>query len=84
MQWQDIKTKYPNQFILLGNLVEKRLSESTTQIIAGDVLQVSDDPKVIREAYRHHKQAGQDVLFTIPSTPTELIVENVPMKGMLR
>ncbi|MGZ8248549.1 MAG: hypothetical protein ACXWUF_10985 [Methylomagnum sp.] len=84
MQWQDIKTKYPTQFILLGNLIEKRLSESKSQIIAGDILQVSDDPRVIREAYRLRKSAGQNVLFTIPSTPAELIVENIPMKGMLR
>jgi len=83
MNWQDIKTQYPNQFILLGNLVEKRLSESKTQILAGEILLVSDDAKAIREAYRKFKLAGQDVLFTLPSTPTELVVENIPMKGIL-
>ncbi|BBL75030.1 hypothetical protein [Methylomagnum ishizawai] len=84
MKWLDIKTQYPHQFILLGNLVEQRLSPSRSQIMEGEVLQVSDDPKAIWEAYRKFKQAGREVLFALPSTPLEFIVEDIPVKGVLR
>lgn len=84
MQWIDIKNQYPNQFILIGNLIEEKISTSKTKIVAGDVLQVSNDPKVIRDHYQMSKNSGQNVLFTLPSTPTELIVENIPFKGIFR
>ena len=84
MKWIDIKSRHPNQFILIGNLIEEKISESKIQIVDGEILQVSDDPKVIRESYQKYKKAGQEVLFTLPSTPAELIVENIPFKGVFR
>ncbi|MCP4404689.1 MAG: hypothetical protein GY801_46220 [bacterium] len=84
MQWVGIRRKYPDTFILLGNLVEEKISETKCRIIAGDVLQVSDDAKEIREAYQRYTQKGKSVIYALPGTPEEFIVEDVPFMGLLR
>ncbi len=48
MKWSGIRQKYPNKFILIGNIVEKEITETHSRIIAGDVLEVSTDGKTIQ------------------------------------
>jgi hypothetical protein len=83
MKWTDIRRQYPNQFILLGNLVEQKISDTKYKIVEGTILKVSDDAKEIREAYQHYKRAGKQVIYALPSTPQNFIVENVPFMGIL-
>jgi len=45
MQWAEIRRQYPNTFVLLGDLVEEKTSETTCRIVAGVVLKVSDNAK---------------------------------------
>lgn len=84
MKWQDIRGKHPNKFILIGDLVEEKLSKTKSRIIEGTILEVSENSKEIRKAYRRYQQQGRDVLYSLPSTPDEFIVENVPFKGILK
>ncbi|OQY54806.1 MAG: hypothetical protein DRR08_16760 [Candidatus Parabeggiatoa sp. nov. 2] len=86
MEWAKIKTLYPDKFILLGNLVEESLSSNQFKILAGDILMVSEDAKEIRNAYQEYNRnrQGKEVLYSLPSTPEEFIVENVPLSGILQ
>ncbi len=82
MKWSEIKKKHPNSFILLGNIVEEQISENKSRLIEGSIIKTSNDPKVIRMLYQEYKNKGVDVLYTLPSTPEELIIENVPFMGI--
>ena len=84
MKWQDIHQKYPNQFVLLGNIVEEKISDFKTKVVAGTVLGVFNDGKAVRSAYREHKHKGEEVLYSLPTTTDEFIVEIVPFKGYVR
>ncbi|MCP4350547.1 MAG: hypothetical protein GY795_34195 [Desulfobacterales bacterium] len=45
MKWSEIKKQYPNKFILIGDIVEERISENQSEIIEAKVLEVSDNGK---------------------------------------
>ena len=83
MKWIDIRRQYPNQFVLLGNLVEEKISETKYKIIEGTILQVGDDAREIRRSYQQYKREGKEVIYALPSTPQNFIVENVPFMGIL-
>lgn len=34
--------------------------------------------------YQQYKHKGREVLYSLPSTPEEFIVENIPYKGIIR
>ncbi|ETR72315.1 MAG: hypothetical protein OMM_07588 [Candidatus Magnetoglobus multicellularis str. Araruama] len=78
------KKQYPNKFILIGDILEEMISVTQSKIIEGKILKVSDSAKEIREAYLYEKKQGKEVLYTLPSTPEEFYVENVPYKGIIR
>mgnify|MGYP001571606082 CR=1 FL=1 len=84
MQWLEIRKQYPNKFILIGEIVEKKMSETQSKIIGGTILKVSDNGKEIRQVYQEYKHKGKEVLYSLPSTPEEFIVENIPYKGIIR
>ncbi|HEW98483.1 MAG: hypothetical protein DRR16_03280 [Candidatus Parabeggiatoa sp. nov. 3] len=84
MKWAKIKALYPNKFILLGNIVEEPISSNQFKILEGEILMVSEDAKEIRQAYQAYNRQGKEVLYSLPSTPKEFIVENVPLKGILQ
>ncbi|RKZ52051.1 MAG: hypothetical protein DRR16_06815 [Candidatus Parabeggiatoa sp. nov. 3] len=84
MKWAQIKTLYPDKFILLGNLIEESISSNQFKILEGDILMVSEDAKEIQKAYQTYNRQGKEVLYSLPSTPKEFIVENVPLKGILQ
>lgn len=84
MKWADIHKQYPNRFVLLGNIVEEKISEFKSIVIAGTVIDVFDSGSDIRTAYREHKKRGEDVLYSLPTTTEEFIIENIPFKGHVR
>ncbi len=84
MRWSEIKKKHPNSFILLGNIKEEQVSENKSRLIEGTVLKTSNDPKEIRLMYQEYKKKGMNVLFTLPSTPEDFIIENIPFMGITR
>ena len=84
MQWTEIRKIYPNKFILIGDIVEENISETQSKIIEGTVLKISDDGREIRKAYQEYKHRGLEVLFSLPTTSEEFIVENIPYKGHIR
>ena len=84
MKWKEIRKQYPDQFILLGDLVEEQISPTRSKINEGEILKVSENAKEIRRAYQAYKQKGLNVLYSLPNTPEEFIVENVSVKGILR
>jgi hypothetical protein len=84
MQWTEIRRQYPDKFILLGELVEEKISDTTCRIVAGDILQVSDNAKEIRKTYQEYTQRGKSVIYALPGTPEDFIVEDVPFMGLLR
>ncbi len=84
MRWADIKNKYPDKFILIGNIVEEKIDDSKYKILEGEILKVTDNPKEIMNEYQDYKDKGIEVLYSIPSTPENFIVENVPIVGILK
>lgn len=84
MKWLEIRKKYPDKFILIGDIVEEKISETQSKIVEGRILSVSDNGKEIREAYQQFKKKGKEVLFSLPTTPEEFIVENVPIKRIIQ
>ena len=83
MKWSEIRKQHPDKFILIEGIVEEKISGTQSQIIEGKILKISDDGKEIRKAYQQYKQKGMNVLYSLPTTPEEFIVENVPFKGIL-
>ena len=83
MKWSEIRKQHPDKFILIGGIIEEKISGTQSKIIAGKILKISDDGKEIRKAYQQYKQKGMNVLYSLPTTPEEFIVENVPFKGIL-
>ena len=84
MKWSDIRSQYPNKFILLGDLVEEKISAREVRILRGLVLEVSDEAKEIRRMYQLYRKQGHNVIYALPSTPHELIVEDVLFMGVLQ
>ena len=84
MKWLEIRKQYPDKFILIGDIVEEKISENQSIIVEGKILKVSDNGKEIREAYQQYKKKGKEVLFSLPTTPEEFIVENAPFKGIMQ
>lgn len=84
MKWTDIRKQHPNKFVLLGDLKEEQLSDTKYRIVEGTILKVSDSAREIRAAYQHYKKKGQQVIFSLPSTPSDFIVEDVLVMGMLK
>jgi len=84
MKWLEIRKKYPDKFILIGDIVEEKISETQSIILEGTILRVSNNGKEIREAYREFKKKGREVLFSLPTTPDEFIVDNSPFKGIIQ
>jgi hypothetical protein len=76
MKWTDIHKQYPNRFVLLGNIVEEKISEFKSKVVSGTVIEVFENGSDIRSAYRAHKKRGEDVLYSLPTTTAELFVEN--------
>jgi len=84
MKWADIKKQYPDKFLLIGDIVEKRLSERESQVLEVNVLEIRETGQDIMQAYRRYKQEGKEVLYALPSTPEEFIIRDVPFKGVFR
>ena len=84
MKWSEIRRQYPDKFILLGDIVEEKISDTKYRIIAGNILKVSDDAKEIRQLYQDYKKKGGKVIYSLPTTPPDFIVENVLFMGLLR
>lgn len=84
MKWLEIRKRYPDKFILIGDIVEEKISETQSKILEGRILRVSDNGKEIREAYQQYKNKGKEVLFSLPTTPEEFIIENAPFKGIIQ
>jgi len=84
MRWIDIRKQFPNRFVLLENVIEEKLSEKESRIISGDVLETSDDVKAIMKAYREQSAMGKKVIYSLPNTPDDFIVEDVAFMGIMR
>ena len=84
MEWQKIRKQYPDQFILIGNILEEKISDTRFKIISGELIEVSKDPQKILRMYQEYKRKGKNVLYALPSTPNEFIIENVPINGVIR
>ena len=84
MKWNEIKQLHPDKFILIHVEKEEKISENEYRILSGDVIETSTDIKQIMKAYQEEKEKGKNVLYSLPSTPEDFIVENVPFMGILR
>jgi ACT domain-containing protein len=38
MKWTEIRQKHPNKFILIGDVVEEKISETKYRILEGNIL----------------------------------------------
>jgi hypothetical protein len=84
MKWSEIRRQYPDKFILLGDISEEKISETESRITEGKVLKISDDGKDIRKAYQEYRKKGINVIYSLPGTPHDFIIENVLFMGILK
>lgn len=84
MKWADIRRKNPDRFILIKDIQEERGTEGSFRVLGGTVLVVTNSPKELFSAYREHKKRGENVLYCLPTTPEDFIVEEKAMLGILR
>jgi hypothetical protein len=84
MKWSEIRMQYPDKFILLGDISEEKISETESRIAEGKILKISDDGKEIRKAYQEYRKKGINVIYSLPSTPHDFIIENVLFMGILK
>jgi hypothetical protein len=82
MKWLEIRKQYPDKFILLGDIVEEQITDTKFRILEGRIIQASDDPKEIRKAYQDYKKKGINVIYSLPGTLQDFIVENVLFSGI--
>jgi hypothetical protein len=75
---------YPDLFILIENVEEVTISETTSRVLGGDVIKTSSDLKEIMKNYQDCKKSGKNVLFALPNTPEDFVIENVAMMGIMR
>jgi len=84
MRWNEIKRQYPTDFILLDDIEEEKVDDNKYRVLGGTVVEISKDIKQIMRLYNELKQQGRNVLYTLPSTPDDFIIEDVPFMGILR
>ena len=61
MKWSEIRKKHPDKFILIGDIIEEKISETKSRILEGKILEVSENGKEIRQAYQTYKKQGLNV-----------------------
>ncbi len=83
MKWSEIRKEYPGKFILLGDISEEKISETAYRVLEGRILKVSDNAKEIRNAYQNYRKKGMNVIYSLPGTSEDFIIENVPCMGIL-
>ncbi len=83
MKWIDIRNKYPDKFILIGDVEEERVSEESFRVVGGKVLMATEEPQRLFKAYKEHKEKGENVLYSLPTTPGDFIVEEKAFMGIL-
>ena len=84
MKWIEIRHQYPNKFILIGDVEEERITDDSFRVIGGNVLMATDEPRQLFNAYKEHKKRGENVIYCLPVTPDEFIVEEMPFLGILQ
>jgi hypothetical protein len=84
MKWHEIRKLYPDKFILLGDIVEEKITDTKYRILEGNIIKVSDDPKEIRKAYQDYRKKGVNVIYSLPGMTQDFIVENVLFAGILK
>lgn len=84
MKWLEIRKQYPDKFILLADIVEEKITDTKFRILEGRIIKVSDDPKEIRKAYQDYRKKGVNVIYSLPGTPRDFIVEDVLFAGILK
>lgn len=84
MKWSEIREKNPNKFILIGDIVEEPISGTKVRVLEAKMLEASNSPQEIRKAYQDYKKKGMEVLYCLPNTPNEFIIEDVPFMGCLK
>jgi len=83
MKWSEIRREYPGKFILLGDISEEKISETAYRVLGGKILKISDNAKEIRDVYQDCRKKGMNVIYSLPGTSEDFIIENVPFMGIL-
>jgi aryl carrier-like protein len=83
MKWKEIKENHPNQFILLEDVEEEHISEGHYRILGGNIVKTGDDLMEIMKLYQEFKKSGKNVIYALPSTPEDFLIEDVPMMGIM-
>ena len=84
MKWSEIRKSHPDQFVLLEDIQEESISEHRSRILGGTVVCTSKDIKDIMKSYQDYKLMGKNVIYSLPGTPDDFIIENVSFMGILR
>jgi hypothetical protein len=84
MKWKEIRETYPDKFILLEDVEEEFVSENHSRILGGKIVIADNNLIVIMKLYHEFKKSGKNVVYALPTTPEDFLIEDVPMMGILR
>jgi hypothetical protein len=82
MKWYQIRSDYPDQFVLLKNYRTEPIDDNHFRVIEGDVVATSTSFREIQNQYQQSRIQGVDVIFCLPLR-CDFIVETAPMMGFL-
>jgi len=80
MKWGQIRSDYPDQFVLLKNYRTEPVDEDHFRVTEGEVVVAHTDFHEIRNQYQQYRMKGIDVIFCLPYME-DFIVETAPMMG---
>ncbi|ETR68695.1 MAG: hypothetical protein OMM_10262 [Candidatus Magnetoglobus multicellularis str. Araruama] len=82
MHWNQIRSFYPDKFILLRNYQTETIDNKHFRVIGGDVISNHNDYNELQKEYKQYRSKGEDVIFCLPQTE-DFVVETKPMMGIL-
>jgi hypothetical protein len=58
VKWSEMRKKYPNKFILIGDIIEEKISETKYRIMEGKIIEVKRNECVVfltNDSSRFHR-----------------------------
>ncbi len=83
MTFQEIRQRFPVQFLVLLEPEEKALSADRIEVISARDVRAFDSGDEMLQAYRMLRSEGRRVTFCTPCYKDRFIVEQIPSRRVL-
>lgn len=80
--FEEIRTEYPSQYLVLLDPVEQEVGPSTLEITGAKGVYAYESGKAMFAAYRDFRKRGLNVRFCTPQYKERFLVEQIPTLGI--